>query len=109
MKKIKSVQLYGTLKNGLSYKPYPVNEFSVSDWYIAIESATFESDIDVTEILNITCNFVTAQKYNENSQVETYEQPLAQAHLKLKGENRTALTRYSSYIINCKSLRSNSI
>lgn len=73
----KSVTLRGNLKDGkLIYRPYPSNEFIDVYSSLAIGSIISSSKIDIDTSLTISCNFIKSQKFNENYQVISYEQPL---------------------------------
>ena len=76
---VKSVIISGNLQNEvLTYKLCPSSEFSDGVWNICILSLGYTcNENDVSEICEVTCNLVKSQKYNHNSEVESYDQPFS--------------------------------
>ena len=74
---IKSVVISGNLKNNdLKYILCPSTEFSEGVWYISISSVAFSTKTIISEICQISCNLVKAQKYRKDSyEIELYNQP----------------------------------
>jgi len=78
MECFKSVQLKGNLLEGeLIYKPFPANEFRGGLKQISISNVAFNVKEDTEHtVCTLSCNFVKFQKYNEASQVVSYQAPL---------------------------------
>ena len=72
----KSIILGSNLKQGqLNYKPCPSNELqNFTCLSIGSVSTVTKEDVDIS--CTISCNFITSQRFNENSQIETFEMPL---------------------------------
>jgi hypothetical protein len=77
---VKSVILSGNLnvKNSLKYKLCPNStEFSQGLWNISIPSISFSChERNVKELCQVSCNFVKAQRWSQNNEIESYEEPL---------------------------------
>lgn len=80
MSVIKTVSIKGNLlKQPFRYSLCPPEEFSFGLWSIAISSIAYSAS-QATNIFiscEVSSNFVVAEKFNEQREVETYEQPLA--------------------------------
>ena len=73
---IKSVVIYGNLQNdNLTYKLCPSSEFSEGVWNICISSLGYICKTNVNELCEVSCNLVKSQKYNNNFEVESYDEP----------------------------------
>jgi len=72
----RSVTISGTLKTGATYKLCPPDEFSTGNWFMCISSITFNAKQAMSSCCEISSNFVVGQKYSNNYEVETYEEPL---------------------------------
>lgn len=72
----KSIILRSNLKKGqLNYKPCPSNELqNFTCLSIGSVSTITKEEVDIS--CTISCNFITSQRFNENSQIETFEMPL---------------------------------
>jgi hypothetical protein len=76
---VKSVIISGNLNqtNSLTYKLCPNStEFSQGLWNVSIPSISFScSTVNVKELCQFSCNFVKSQRWSQNNEIETYEQP----------------------------------
>jgi len=78
MKTTKTVSISGNLlKKPLKYILCPSEEFASGVWKVGISTISYTSAFtNIFVCCEISCNFVVAEKYNEDHEVETYEQPL---------------------------------
>jgi hypothetical protein len=85
---VKSIILSGNLntKNTLSYKLCPnSSEFAQGLWNISISSISFSCrERNISEVCQISCNFVKSQRYNKTNEIESYEEPLCMFFLESK-------------------------
>lgn len=72
----KSIVLRSNLKKGqVNYKPCPSNELqNFTCLSIGSISTVTKQDIDIS--CTVSSNFITSQRFNENSQIETFKMPL---------------------------------
>ena len=97
---IKSVVISGNLLDGISYKLCPITEFSEGVWNLTLSSLGYYCNIpDIDNICSVSCNLVTAQKYNSNNEVELYEQPFGIFILK-QGPKKTFTFEKTWFYIN---------
>lgn len=93
--KIKSVQITGHLpRDTLYYRLCPNNEFSSGTWQMAISTIACEPSVDFSKFITVTSNFCVNQRYNNQSSIENYEQPLATICLNAKAATKV-LNRFS--------------
>lgn len=94
---MKTVLLSGKLTKGvLTYRPLR-DEFQTNDWYLKVLSIGLSTQINEewNEIITISSNFVTAEKYSDTEQLITYEQPLQLFSVKLTATNKKASFRFT--------------
>jgi len=85
----KSVTIQGNLRNKISYKLCPADEFSTGEWFISLSSVSYDAKETFSLCCEVTSNFVVGQKYSENFEVQFYEQPLATVSI-IVAENQRA-------------------
>jgi len=92
--KIKTICVKGVLHNGiLRYQPIE-SEFQNNDWHLKLNSIAIQNTIAFSEVVTITCNFITSQQYGNDSRIRTYEMPLQMFHFKL-GPNEKGSLRFN--------------
>jgi hypothetical protein len=88
---IKSVILSGNLKdkNSVKYQLCPSTEFSEGLWNISVASIAYTCrERNVKELCKVSCNLVKSQKFNNNQEVQSYQQPFLMLLLET-GTNKT--------------------
>jgi hypothetical protein len=96
MQTYKSICLKGNILNGpLSYRPYPVTEFSSGKWSLAVSSISYESSAVLSFTCAITSNFSTSVKRTSKNEIKVYEMPLAVFHLKTATTAPRSVFRFS--------------
>ena len=104
---IKSVVISGNLFDGISYKLCPITEFSDGVWNLSLFALGYNCNLrDIDYICSVSCNLITAQKYNLRNEVELYEQPLGIFVLKT-GPKKTINFEKTWFYINSLSIANN--
>ena len=92
----KSICLKGNVQNGpIIYRPYPVNEFTVGNWQIAVSSVSFDSTATLSTTCAVASNFSTSKKRNQKGEINVYQMPLAVFHLKTSSSTPRSVFRFS--------------
>jgi hypothetical protein len=76
---ITTLTLKGKLKDPISIKLFPFNEFQQGRWNICVSQLIFHVTNDVRqmkEICGLSCNFVKTKQYSTNNELETIFQNL---------------------------------
>jgi len=88
---MKTICVKGRLSSGvLKYRPIG-REFQNNNWYLKLNSVAIQTTDAFYEIVTVTCNFVTSEKYSDENKVETYEMPLQMWHFKLAANEKNTL------------------
>jgi len=88
---MKTICVKGRISSGvLKYRPIG-REFQSNNWILKLNSIAFQTTENFYEVVTVTCNFVTSEKYSADNKVETYELPLQMCHFKLAPNEKGSL------------------